>query len=154
MCACVCVCVCVRACMHACVCVCVCVGGGGGGVEEGWLGQFDDGGLVFEKLHWSLKKEQSSSCLKKFGPVLENRCFRGRGWGGGRGRVEVCYCICVIGWYICCHVHNCKIPLWKECKLRGRRRMRWLFPGLGRVGSLSLSNGLGKSRNFIIIVKK
>ena len=30
--------------------------------------------------------------------------------------------------------------------------MHWLFPGLGRIGLLS--NGLGKSRNFIIIVKK
>ena len=30
--------------------------------------------------------------------------------------------------------------------------MHWLFPGLGRIWSLS--DGLGKSRNFIIIVKK
>ena len=41
---CVCVCVFMRACMH--VCVCVWLLGGGGGVEERWLGQFDDGGLV------------------------------------------------------------------------------------------------------------
>ena len=40
--------------MHACVCVCmlacvcVCVWGGWGGVEERWLGQFDDGGLVLK----------------------------------------------------------------------------------------------------------